>query len=507
MLLPGCTLRLGFMSEFQYLAGWFLGLAAAVCCIAQVQATDRSTGGTSTSLIDYVQRVLVVSDEAQAFQEDLVLAEDLVAGEEDQFRTIIRPVANLAVDASTRPRTGIEFSRRTRLGVDLSAGYATDGFGSGANARSFARLGIPVFQGFGRDATELGLARAELRLRRSQLDVERRLQQLSAQAIGNHIELVLARRLLTQSEAALGRAARHAAAAAARQRVGLVSRIDVHRAELARLDRRNAFERASYAAELEREEYAELAHLTLADVRVADVLPRLEMPDAAHFLPEQRPEWHMQRLDQQSARLELDSAERRMKPDLRFEVAWLGSEYGNGFENYAADSSDTYFSLRMDSDLNFTAKRRAVRTQKIAYDRSLRTGQMLERQLEREVRQAESSLQAEVRNMDVAAQKHAEAQRAMAVAQARFERGIASNLDVVDAEAEMVDAEHGELMASAAHVSSVVQLALARGVLSVAWLARSLAMGQQGDDPSSLEQRDEQKGVAFAISGVRAQQR
>ncbi len=495
------------MSVLQRVAGLVLGLACSSYTIVQAREIDGSSAGAEESLIEYVERVLEISDEARSFQEDLVLAEDRVAVEEDQFRTVIRPVANLAVDSSTRPRTGIEFSRRTRMGIDLSAGYATEGFGSGASARSFARLGIPVFQGFGRVANELGLARAELQLRRSGLDIERRTQQLAALAIGNYIELVLARRLLAQSEVALGRSARHVVAASARQRVGLVSRIDVHRAELARLDRQNAFERASYAAELEREEYAELAQLTLAEVHVAGVLPAFTSVEASRFFPEQRPEWHMQQLDQRSAKLELESAVRRMKPDLRFEVAWLGSQYGNGFEDYTADSSDTYFSLRMDSDLNFLAKRRAIRTQKIAYERSLRTGQMLERRLEREVRQAESTVQSEVRNMDLAGQQHAEAQRALSVAQARFERGIASNLDVVDAEAALADAELGELLASAAHVSSVVQLALARGELSLGWLERSLAVNQEVGDQASLEQRHELERTAFATTGVRAQRR
>ena len=473
------------------MAGMVLGLAASLCPPHVVHANDGAFTRDQALLFGYVERVLEVSDEALALHEDLLLAQDRVASEEEQFRTVIRPVANLAVDSSTRPRTGLEFSRQTRLGVDLSAGYATEGFGSGSSARSFARLGIPLFQRFGRGVTELGLAHAELQLQRSRLDVDRRQQQLIALAISNHITLVLAQSIRAQSEMALSRAVRNVAAANARQRVGLVSRIDVHRAELSRLDHLNAFERADYAAELKREEYAELAQLALADVHVAETLPQIGLPAFPEFMPEQRPEWHMQHLEQQAAKLELKSAERRMMPDLRFEVAWLGNQYGGQFDDYVDDGSDTFFSVRMDSDLNFIAKRRAIRVQKIAYERALRAGQLLERRLQRDVRQAEATLGSESKNLNLAEQQHREAQRARTVALARFERGIASNVDVLDAEAALSDAELGELGASAGHVSAIVQLALARGVLSLAWLQQSLATSGSEPGPPTREQNNE----------------
>ncbi len=452
-------------------------LAAPVFAAPPPQPTFSLHDG---ELLDYVQRVLAASDETLAMREDLTLSQLSLQNEQQRFRTVVRPIANLAVDSSTRPRTGLEFSRHTRLGIDLSAGYATDGFGNGASARSFARLGIPLFQRFGRDINELPLTKAELQQRRRELDYDRRLQHLIADAVKNHIGLVLAIELEQQAEYALSRAAKHTQAATARQRVGLISKVDVHRAELSRLDREQAYELARYSSELKREEYAELARLQPGSITPPENLPALSLTPGPGFLPAQRAEWHIQRLDERSALLDLQASKRRMRPDLKLEVAWLGTDYGSGFESYARDQSDVYLSLRLDSDLNFASKRRAVAAQEIAYQRLRRNGRTLERRLAREVRQATANVETLARRLTLAAMRREEAEKAQKVSLVRFERGIASNLDVVDAEAALAEAELGELQAAAGHLSAIIELALARGELSLPWLQRALAEHDPG---------------------------
>lgn len=437
------------------------------------------TDYADAQLLGYVQRVLVASDEARMLGEDLELGHYVVENEQARFHTLIRPIANLAVDSSTRPRTGVEFSRHTRYGVDLSAGYATDGFGNSASARSFARIGVPLMQRFGREQTELPLTRAQIQRERLALDANRRLQRLVAQAVDAHVALVLTGELEAQAEQSLSRAAQHVEAARARQRVGLVSKVDVHRAELGRLDREQAYELARHTSRMQREEYAELGRLEPAHVHVPARLPVLDVSSTERFTPPQRVEWHMQQLDERLARLDLQAAERRLQPDLKLEVAWLGTDYGGGFDAYVRDQSDVFVSLRLDSDLDFGSKRRAIAAQKIAYERVRRGGQALARQLEREARQANANLRTLSRRHELAALRRTEAAQALDVAQVRFDRGIASNLDVVDAEAALSDAELSELQAEAGRISAIVDLALTRGELTLAWLQDALRSSER----------------------------
>ena len=440
-----------------------------------------SVGHSDAQLLSYVQRVLTYSDDARTLLEDLQLSRFGVEQAESQFRTVVRPIADLAVDSTMRPRTGIEFSKRTRYGIDLSTGYASDGLGSDSNARSFARMSLPVFRHFGRAVNELPLTKAQLQDERRAFEVDRRLQHLIGEAVANHVALVLIGKVEEQAEHAVQRAARHVASAQARQSVGLVSKVDVHRAELGRLERVEAHEQAMVVAEMRREEYAELAQLDVAHVRAPSRLPELRPETDWPFMPSQRVEWHVQRLDERLAELDLRAAERRVLPDIRFEVAWLGTHYGDTFGESLRDQRDVYFSMRLNSDLDFASKRRNIRMQKITFDRIRRAGRTLERRLLREVRQAEAAVSAEERRLQLAALRRSEAEDALEVALARFERGIASNLGVIDAEASLAGAELGSLNTQGSYVSAVIGLALARGELSLPWLQNALQDVQLSD--------------------------
>ncbi|MEM7098421.1 MAG: TolC family protein [Pseudomonadota bacterium] len=428
-------------------------------------------------LIDYVHQVVTHSDDALMLAEELTLSNFGVQQAQSQFRTVIRPIADLAVDSTTRPRTGIEFSRQTPWGIDVSAGYATDGFGSQGTQRSFAQVSIPVMARFGREVNELPLTRAQIHQRKRSLDVKRQKQRLISKAINQHIELILVERIEHQSEHSVSRASKHVASAKARQRVGLVSKVDVHRAELRRLQQVEQLEHARYVTQMQRESYAELARLHHTNVSPPTKLPNITSVPSQRFLPEWRPEWHAHQLDEKLAHLELSDARRRLLPDLNFQVKWLGTSYADQFEVLRRDGNDVYFSLRLQSDLDWRAKRRRINEREIALQRALRFGESLQRRLMREVRSAEANLKTDKQRLHLAKLKQKEANRALDVALARFERGIASNLDVIDAEQALSQAELAALTAEAGTLMAVVDLALARGELSLGWLDQALGKG------------------------------
>lgn len=437
----------------------------------RLEDSPQSLAATPVDLANYVAQVAQHSLSALDLEDQRTLAGYRLATEEDRFRTTVRPIANLAVDSTTRPRTGIEFAKRTRLGVNLNAGYATDGFGGDARQRSYLRASIPVLQGFGRAATELPLNRANVRALQQELDYRQQHQNLLQHAVTTYLDVVISQRQAIQAQDALNRAEAHNSATRARYSIGLVSKVDVHRAELGRYDSLDALELSELDVLSARERFIELAQLRRSPYHWPTTLPQLQ----AHF-PDNldvtvRPEWQHHLLDVRLATLEYQDAERSLLPGLRFDVGYLGRT-GGGFADGVDDQ--VVYSLRLDSDLNFRAKKRRIAAARLHNAALARRGVALARELQLDANQSARRTHAATRRLELARQRALEAESALAAANLRFERGLATGLDVLDALDATTRSNIGVLQAQANQLTSVLEQAKAHAQLSQIWLERAI---------------------------------
>lgn len=304
----------------------------------------------------------------------------------------------------------------------------------------------PLLRGFGPNATGFDVVNS----RRAREAQERALvasrQRLAVQVASAFYQVLQQRQLLHVSRQSLRRSQNLQTASEARLAVGLVSKLDVFRAQLqaaqaeeavvrAESSLQGALEQLRYLMGLAPTEAVEPEDLTLPEPAPAD------SEDVAALVAEAlrgRVELQEARDQVADARRSLSLARQNLLPQLDLNLGFTQAGFGTDFRSALATDRRWTFSFSTAYPLERGADRagRAVATiEERARERGLRQREL---EVEAEVRQAvrerariRKSVDLQRRAVDVAEQQHQ-------LATLRYQRGLASNFDVVDAEANLV---------------------------------------------------------------------
>jgi len=302
-----------------------------------------------------------------------------------------------------------------------------------------------------RDA-ELGLEIERARLAAQILEVRARAQ-------AAYFDAVLAERLIEVIAAALARDRELVRASQALFDAGQVHRRDLYSAEL-RL--------ASDRAELARRRTAR----ALAQHRLREVLGlppdqavapgEREIPFRA--VPLRLPEWlasarqHRPELLELRQRLAQSALELRVRGNALLPQLDLVGRYGRSQD---LANRDWLAGLLLEIPLGNRAARSLLTQAELRHARLLREELALERRIEFEVRDAGSRLAGGAERIQALASELESARGKREVAQARFEMGAANNLDVTDADQDLIRAE-SELLAAVVDCASQLAVLEAR---------------------------------------------
>ena len=350
--------------------------------------------------------------------------------------------SSFAVEASQRvPWTGGSLSvsalMRSLPGTDLALTRSTG---------MQLLLSQPLLRGFGPNAAHYALRNSRRAQQAQERAYELGRQRLAVDVARSFYQIVQQRQLLAVARQSLQRSQSLVKASEARLQVGLVSKLDVFRAELQASQAQDAMVRSQAALDTALEQFRVLLGLSpteplepegveLADELAGDGEPLETLLERARG----------RRLELQESRDQVDDAQRSVSlarqnllPQLDLNLGLTQGGFGTTFTNaFTTDRRvNLFFSAsypversaerasRAVAEIEVTARARAVRQQELQVEGEVRAAV-------RELERIRKSVELQKKGVEVAEQ-----QRRLATL--RYQRGLASNFDVVDAEGSLV---------------------------------------------------------------------
>ncbi len=380
----------------------------------------------------------------------------------------------------------------TVFGVDLSQALPWTGGSVSASGRylsepardaPFAKtadfrllVSQPLLRGFGPNASLFDLRNA----RRARAGQERSFalarQRLAVDVAGGFFAVVAQRQLLEVTRQSLARTDALLRASNARLEVGMASKLDVFRAELQRQQAQDAVLRAeaSLATALERfratlarppadpvePEAAALPRPAEGDVGPAEALVARALASRLEIL-EARDRLH-------DAERAAALASQNLLPQVAVNVGVSRVGYGTSLGGaWSAGDRRVEVFLSGSVPLPLAAERAARAVARMEAASRERAVRRVEIDVEQEVRQAVRGLELARKSalIQTRAVEVAESQRRLAVL--RYERGLGSNFDVVDAEGSLVSARSALVQLLTGYAVARLDLARATGALDV----------------------------------------
>jgi outer membrane protein len=457
-----------------------------------------SDGMESTSLLRSIDLALMQSNQALDLQDNLLLSKMDIATAEHQFDTKLVPLTSIGFTQGTgSQRLGLEFRKETELGTTISYGAVGNRIDDNAgvyvvenstSARAFVKISQGLFRRWGQKYNLTDLDKAELRDKEEEILAERSRQTLILDTVRKYYDLVLAGQLLEKSEQALDRSREHLSSATSRQAVGLVSKVDVYRAELAMLDAESGKENQIRLQQRAVDSYRDLLGL-YEDENIS--VPK-NISKMAPVIPEAweenlfrtRLDWQAHRVSAQVNKLEIAKAKQNLAPDvgLSFTLEQKG-EGDSPEEALVMDQTNWSIQLEMLSSLDSFNEESALLRKKIDMTKLRRTEESLRRKIIRDSKEAFRNLQAEERNHHISLKRMHQAEMALDLAKTRYEKGLSNNLDVLDAENAFSEAGIIISRSLTAYNLAAVSLAYNLGVLDRRWIEISLSPSE--DNPAA----------------------
>jgi outer membrane protein len=379
----------------------------------------------------------------------------------------------------------IELDVRQKLpwtGASLSAGAAFRSSIDDAVAlprTSDARFVLtqPLLRGLGPNAAHYDLRNSQRGRESQERNYELSRQRVAIQATSAFYQVILQRQLLAVARQSLKRSQSLLKASEARLQVGLVSKLDVFRAELQASQAQEAMVRAETSLQSALESFRS----TLGLGATEPVEPEaVELPDITASEPLEPIDvlvarGQQARIDLAENRDQVDDARRtaslarqNLLPqlDLNFSMTQLGLGTSFGTAWKAADRRFSVFlsssyplersaasANRAEAELNLAGRQRTLRQQQLQVELEVRSAA-------RELERLAKSIELQRKAVDIADQ-----QRQLATL--RYQRGLASNFDVVDAEGSLVVARSALVGLLTSHRLARYELLRATGTLDV----------------------------------------
>jgi outer membrane protein TolC len=377
------------------------------------------------------------------------------------------------VDVSQRFTTGTEIRLGTGAAtaqIPGTAGHASDDIRFYTTDTTLS-LSQPLLRGFGRSATRRPLASAEFRRTDAESTARLAEQQVALEVVAAYYRVVAQTAFVGVTRQGLDRARKLRDASEARLDAGLVSQLDVYRAQQLVAQAETQYFDAQSAVEDARDQLRFLMGRESRDG--FDVDPAMAPPDASPIDAEAAVALALrERVDVRSRARQIEEAEHQLRfsrnqllPQVDVSLALTRRETSNALSrSFGLDGYQvaTFFTISMPADR--TALQIAHQNALIDRTRRRRELATLERQVADEVRRAIRERDRSVRAVASAETSVDIARREVEVADLRFQRGLSNNLDVVAAENGRLAAETRRIQALADAVVARLRLRAVLGI-------------------------------------------
>lgn len=304
----------------------------------------------------------------------------------------------------------------------------------------------PLLRGFGPNAAHYALRNSRRAQESQERSFELGRQRLAVDVARSFYQIIQQRQLLAVSRQSLKRSETLLKASQARLQVGLVSKLDVFRAELQASQAQDAMVRSQAALETALEQFRVLLGTSPTEPLEPEVVALdANLSDDAQPLEALLDRAIARRLELQEGRDQVKDAERsaslarqNLLPQIDMNLGFTQGGFGTTFANaFNVDRRvNVFFSASYPVERSTERASKAVAEIEVAA--RARSVRQQELQIEGEVRAALRELERIRKSVDLQKKGVEVAEQQRRLATLRYQRGLASNFDVVDAEGSLV---------------------------------------------------------------------
>ncbi|HEX9700428.1 MAG TPA: TolC family protein [Acidobacteriota bacterium] len=454
---------------------------------AAAQATDDAPRGLR--LHEALEQALRSSPRLAAVRDALDRATISHRLAESRFGYKITPFFSTLADpyGPTGPSFGVDLQKLLPTGTTVGFRANSFAFGGGAgggrdNGYTFS-VSHPIFAAFGPEP-EYELTVAGRAVENAAGEIEATRQRLVLEVAQAYFDIVRQQNLLAASEVALERARRLKIASETRMSVGLATRLDVLRADLFRSQTEASLgDRQTALADAE--DHLKLlmglpvnAPLRIAGDDLDDYVGGAEIAAADPSAPESlRPLIAValsERVDVRLARARVEDAEHAaslatwsLLPKINLNASYSQRGLGSAFGSAYADLFRGWnIGITSAYTLDRSAEMAAFNSASISARSAERALADLRERVAADVRRAHRAILRAEKSIDIQTQAVEVSETQLELAQLRYERGLADNFDVVDAESNLFNAQSALVSARVDRAIAGLALELSMGRLS-----------------------------------------
>jgi len=427
----------------------------------------------------------LVKNERIVNQSDAIAQADLgLRLARNTFRPKVTPniFGSLGRDDISSQTYRVDVSQKLVTGTELRASVGTmsqiipsalEGDVLFYNADTTFTVSQPLLRGFGRGVTRRGLTAAEMR--REDTDRQQRLseQQVAVDVAAAYYRVVSQQAFVDVARQSLVRARRLRDASEAKLDAGLVSQLDVLRSQQLVSQAEMQFFDSQSAVEDARDQLTFLMGRDRTEpFTVEAIVPRpsldpIDVTSATAIALANRLDLKSRIAASDDAENQIRFSRNQLLPQVDVNFAFTRRETAPGFkESFGLDGYKfaTFFTIAMPVDR--TTQQVEYQSAMIDRERRRREAETLERQIADNVKQIVRERERLIRNVAAAENSVDLSRREVEVAQMRYENGLSNNLDVVTAEAGLLQAESRRIQALADSAVAGLRLRAVLGVFN-----------------------------------------
>ncbi len=373
---------------------------------------------------------------------------------------------------------GFEAAKLLPYGATVTASAQSDftrnQFGEVTGSHLTFTVTQPLLRGFGLKTTQFDLTNAKRNLQSSGRNLEISRQRLAVEVVASYYNIVRQQGLVDVADKSAERSRELLRASEARLKVGLASKLDVFRAELQLSQAEQSLINWEEALELAMDTFKfnlglnpqDEVYLEMVEPDYQPVV--LDLEAETRLALSHRLEIREEKDRIGDARRSLSVSRQNLLPQLDLNVRYQQSGLGESFRqsldlndggvgvflstSYPIDQSAERASVAQ-SNIDLAAKRRAVR--------------LLEYNVTREVRAAVRSVERVGKSIVLQERNIEFAEKQLRLASLRYQRGLASNFDIIDAENNLISARSNYVSFIAEYNVALVELKRVTGTLDL----------------------------------------
>lgn len=348
-------------------------------------------------------------------------------------------------------RFGLQVSQLLPFGTTVTGSYRTDTASNQLGNLNNSILGIgvtqPLLRGFGTRATQFELENAERNVQGAERNLELARQRLAVDVVASYYNIIRQQGLVEVAAGSLTRNRELLRASEARLEVGLASKLDVFRAELqlsqaeeALILRQEGLELAldafkfnlglgpneQVSLEMVQPEYQPIA-VDIDALTETALRSRIEVREERDRIDDAR---RTRAISKQNLLPQLDL-------NMRYEQRGFGDSLTSSF-----DFQDSAFNVFLSTsyDLDRTSDNASYALAQIDLDARRRSLKLTEYNVANEVRAAARNVERVGKSIELQERSIDFAEKQLRLATLRYQRGLASNFDIIDAENNLIQA-------------------------------------------------------------------